>query len=68
MYIYIYIYIYIPTEPEVIYLGFSDWVIRLIMTKEDWAKRHFMDKVTARKNEKLPYLKEILEKRKEIKI
>ena len=35
IYIYIYIYIYIiPKEPEVIYLGFTYLIIRIILTKD----------------------------------
>ena len=51
------IYIGIPKEPEVIYLGFTNRIIRIVLTKEGWPKRHFIDTAATERNKKLAYLK-----------
>ena len=55
-----YIYIYIYIEPEVIYIGFIYQIIKIILRKEGYPKRHFLEKVATRKNKKLAYLKKII--------
>ena len=41
-----------PKEPKVIYLGFIYWIIRIILMKESWPKRHFIYKGATKKNKK----------------
>ena len=47
----------IPKEPEVIYLSFLNRIIRIILTKKGWHKRHFIDQVATRKKEKISIFK-----------
>ena len=45
-------YIYIlPKDPELIYLGFTKWIIKIILTIEGWLEQHFIDKTATRKNQ-----------------
>ena len=64
IYIYIYIYIQIPKEPEVIYLGFTYRIIKIILTKEGWPKRHFIDKIVPRKNLKNSHIEKTSKNKK----
>ena len=49
-------HVLISTEPEEIYLYFPDQIIKIILAKEGWTWRHFIDLVTVRKNKILVYI------------
>ena len=43
----------LPKEPEPVNLGFTYWVIRIILAKKSWPKQDFIDEAANTNNKRL---------------